>query len=54
MPEQTDSHRSIYLSLFGRDVTKGETVRARARLAILSSPDEAKVRELYRSYLHGE
>jgi hypothetical protein len=50
-PDQADSHYSTYLSLFGRDVKKGETVRAHARLVVVSSPDEAQVRELYRSYL---
>jgi hypothetical protein len=49
-PEQADSHRSIYLSLFGRDVKQGEIARARARLVILSSPDETTVRALYRGY----
>lgn len=49
-PDQSDPHYSIYLSLFGRDVKKGETARARARLVMLSSPDEMQIRDLYRSY----
>jgi hypothetical protein len=53
-PDQADSHYSIYLSLFGRDVKKGKTARARARLVVLSSPDEKQVRELYRSYARGK
>ena len=53
-PEQGDSHRSIYLSLFGRDLDKDVTARARARLVILSSPDEDTVRKLYDSYTAGK
>lgn len=53
-PEQGDSHRSIYLSLFGRDLDKDVTARARARLVILSSPDEDTVRKLYDSYTTGK
>ncbi|MEK7750290.1 MAG: hypothetical protein AAB654_00135, partial [Acidobacteriota bacterium] len=37
-PEQEDSHYSLYFSLFGRDVKKGETARARARLVVLTAP----------------
>lgn len=33
-PFDTDPHRSMYLSLFGRDLKPGETARARARLVI--------------------
>lgn len=54
MPDQADSHCSIYLSLFGRDVKKGEMARACARLEVLSSPDEKQVRELFRSYARGK
>ncbi|MBI4877174.1 MAG: hypothetical protein HY822_21275 [Acidobacteria bacterium] len=52
-PQEGDSHYSLYFSLFGRDVTKGETARARARLVVLSSPDEEQVRKLYRGYMRG-
>jgi hypothetical protein len=53
-PEQADNHASIYLSLFGRDLKKGETARAKARLVILSSPDERQIREAYRRYGRGK
>ena len=53
-PHETESHYSTYLSLFGNDVRKGETSRARARLVLLSSPDEQNVRELYWNYAGGK
>jgi hypothetical protein len=34
MPHQTEGHYSVYLSLFGRDLKAGESVRAKARLSI--------------------
>jgi hypothetical protein len=49
-PQQEDTHYSIYFSLFGRDVKKGETARARARLVVLVAPEEKQIRELYRGY----
>ena len=53
-PQQGDSHCSLYLSLFGRDVKKGETARARARLVVLIAPGEKEVRRLYREYTRGK
>jgi hypothetical protein len=53
-PQQGDSHSSLYLSLFGRDVNKGETARARARLVALTAPGEKEVRQLYREYTRGK
>lgn len=50
-PHQTDPHYSLYLSLFGRDAGKGETARARARLAVLEAADEGRIRKLYSDYL---
>lgn len=46
-PEETDAHRSTYLSLFGRDVKKGATARVRARLVVVASPDAGQLRALY-------
>ena len=40
MPFEADPHRSIYLSLFGKDLKPGETARARARLVIRTKPRE--------------
>jgi hypothetical protein len=34
-PDQNEGHRSMYLSIFGRDLAAGQTARARARLTIL-------------------
>jgi hypothetical protein len=47
-PLQSDGHRSLYLSLFGRDLNPGETVIARARLVIGAFPDEEIVRRYCR------
>ena len=54
MPEQTDSHYSIYYSMFGRDVKKGATVRGRARLVVLPSANASQILELYRKYARGK
>jgi hypothetical protein len=54
MPEQTDSHYSIYFSMFGRDVKKGATVRGRARLVVLPSANASQILELYRKYARGK
>jgi len=35
-PHETEPHRSMYLSLFGRDVEPGQTVVARARLVLIN------------------
>ncbi|MDP3000817.1 MAG: hypothetical protein Q8N47_25260 [Bryobacterales bacterium] len=53
-PEQEDSHYSLYFSLFGRDLKKGETARARARLLVLTAPREERIRDLYREYTRGK
>jgi hypothetical protein len=39
-PQENEGHRSLYLSLFGRDLAKGQTLRARTRLVMLSSEAE--------------
>ena len=33
-PQETEGHRSMYLSLFGKDLKAGETARAQARLIV--------------------
>jgi hypothetical protein len=48
-PQQTDGHRSLYLSLFGRNLTPGETVTAAARLVIGNFRDD-EIIDLYRRY----
>ena len=51
MPYQTEGHLSTYLSLFGRDVKAGETVRAHSRLVVGMGLAEPQIVELNRSYL---
>jgi hypothetical protein len=49
-PHEGETHFSLYMSLFGRDLKKGETARARARLVVLTSAQEEQLRELRRGY----
>jgi len=51
MPSGEDSHRSIYLSLFGRDLKEGEEASAGARLVIGKDISDDRALELYREYL---
>ena len=48
-PYTGEGHRSIYLSLFGRDLKAGETATARSRLIIARGPDELAI-EVYEKY----
>lgn len=50
-PQQTEGHRSMYVSLFGQDLKAGETARARARLVIIESSTNAQVLEAYEAFL---
>ena len=50
MPYGEESHRSVYLSLFGRDVGAGQTATARARLVIARNITDQQAIEIYRSY----
>ena len=49
-PYAGEGHRSLYLSLFGRDVKAGKTATARCRLVIIKSPTEPQIVELYKKY----
>jgi hypothetical protein len=49
-PEQNESHRSMYLSLFGQDLAAGQTARARARLVISSEVSEREMERLYEGF----
>ena len=49
-PYQEESHNSMYLSLFGRDLRAGETARACARLVIGSRLSEAEMARFYNVY----
>jgi hypothetical protein len=50
-PFEAEGHRSLYLSLFGRDLKAGETARARARLVIASKLSDAQIVRLCEDYL---
>ena len=50
-PHQTEGHYSMYLSLFGRDVKKGETARARARLMIAPGLADDQAVEAYGAFV---
>ncbi|MBW8042643.1 MAG: hypothetical protein FVQ85_21970 [Planctomycetes bacterium] len=50
-PYKGEGHYSIYLSLFGRDVKAGETVRARSRLVVAKSISNQQILELYQKYI---
>jgi hypothetical protein len=50
-PFEADPHRSLYLSLFGKDLKPGETARARARLIIASKLADAEIVRICESYL---
>ena len=56
-PQQTEGHRSMYVSLFGQDLKAGETARARARLLVgtkLLDVDALKPYEAYLKELGGK
>lgn len=52
MPYGEDPHRSVYLSLFGRDLKAGKAASAGARLVIGKDLTEDRAMELYRNYAH--
>ncbi len=51
MPYGDEGHRSLYLSLFGRDFNSGETATARSRLVIVHDVSEKQAIEWYQAYL---
>lgn len=51
MPCGEDNHRSLYLSLFGRDFKSGEAATARSRLVIGRDLSDKHVLACYQSYL---
>ncbi|MEM9280818.1 MAG: hypothetical protein AAGA96_03245, partial [Verrucomicrobiota bacterium] len=56
VPEEWNSvekHSALYFSLFGRDVSAGETVTAQIRLLVIDTPQshEAAHQKLYQSFL---
>jgi hypothetical protein len=50
-PYGEDGHRSLYFSLFGRDLKAGETAAARSRLVIGRDISDERAVELYQAYL---
>jgi hypothetical protein len=50
-PFEAEPHRSMYLSLFGKDLKAGETARARARLVVRSNLGSETIDRLYSAYL---
>jgi hypothetical protein len=50
-PFEAEGHRSMYLSLFGKDLKAGETARARARLVIQKNLSNEAIDQLYSTYL---
>jgi hypothetical protein len=50
-PVETDPHRSMYLSLFGKDLKAGERARARARLVIGTNLSGEAQDNAYSAYL---
>jgi len=49
-PQDEEAHRSIYLSLFGRDLKNGESVEARARLVIGRNITNEQALKLYEKF----
>jgi hypothetical protein len=50
-PYGQDDHRSLYLSLLGRDLKAGHTASARARLVIAKTISDQQAVDLYRAYV---
>lgn len=51
MPQSLDNHRSVYLSLFGRDLASGEKATARARLVIGKGISDEMALTIYQAYI---
>jgi hypothetical protein len=50
-PYQGESHYSLYLSLFGRDIKAGESATARARLVVTTARPDADILGIYGDYI---
>jgi hypothetical protein len=50
-PYEGESHYSLYLSLFGRDLKAGETTKARTRLVIATGISDEQAITLYQQYM---
>ena len=49
-PQDEEGHRSLYFSLFGRDLKNGESVEAKSRLMICHEITDEKAVELYAKF----
>lgn len=49
-PHETETHYSMYLSLFGRDLKPGETARGQCRLVIAPDLTDAQAPNLYNRF----
>jgi hypothetical protein len=50
-PYEGEGHYSMYLSLFGRDVRAGQTVKARSRLVVGAGLSDDQILALYKEYM---
>ena len=50
-PYAGESHYSMYLSLFGRDVKAGRTARARSRFVVTTAGSDTEILRLYGKYI---
>ncbi|MCX5643685.1 MAG: hypothetical protein NTZ17_03220 [Phycisphaerae bacterium] len=50
-PYEGESHYSLYIALFGRDLKAGETAKARTRLVIATGISDEQAITLYQQYL---
>ncbi len=51
MPFGTDPHRSVYLSLFGRDLKAGQRATARARLVVGQAISDSAAVRMYEQWV---
>ncbi len=50
MPYEGESHYSLYLSLFGRDVKAGQSATAHARFVVTTDASDREILDLYQTY----
>jgi hypothetical protein len=50
-PYEGESHYSLYLSLFGRDIKAGQTAKARSRFVVTTGVSDHQILELYHNYM---
>jgi hypothetical protein len=50
-PYEGESHYSLYLSLFGRDIKAGQTAKARTRFIVATDFSDQHILQLYKEYV---